>query len=118
MGQSTKTRANCSKMAEPNRSDSSSNEDIPRPLDMSKSQVNEENLFEEHGCKFCRNELMEQDPISRRGKFLPISNDDGIFQAHTDVRLDADFWNFELKVEMALLNAAMLAKADNARAES
>ncbi|KAA6371669.1 MAG: hypothetical protein EZS28_032802, partial [Streblomastix strix] len=136
MGQSTKTRANCSNMADPNGSESSSDEgpkragsplkekigqygygdcdtailsltqssssqDVTRPVDMSKYKVIEDDFMEEQGCKF-----------------LAIAKEDGIFQAHTDFRLDADFWDFESKEDMALWNAAILAEAAVARAES
>ncbi|KAA6366627.1 MAG: hypothetical protein EZS28_037847 [Streblomastix strix] len=153
MGQSTKTRANCSKMAEPNGSESSSDEgpkrtslplknkigkysqgkgdaaslsqtqssstsNTPWPVDLSKYKVIEDDFMEEQGCKVYQNELTEQVHIFRRGKFLAIVKDDGNFQAHTDARLDADFWDFESKEDMALWNAAILAEAAVARAEN
>ncbi|KAA6366934.1 MAG: hypothetical protein EZS28_037540, partial [Streblomastix strix] len=153
MGKSTKTRANCSKMAEPNGSESSSDEgpkracsplkdkigqygygdgdaailsltqssssqDVTRPVDMSKYKVIEDDFMEEQGCKVYWNELTGQVHIFRRGKFLAIAKEDGIFQAHTDVRLDADFWDFESKEDMALWKAAILAEAAVARAEN
>ncbi|KAA6361961.1 MAG: hypothetical protein EZS28_042512 [Streblomastix strix] len=154
MGQSTKTCTNCSKIAEPNGSESSSDEgpkrtssllkdkigqfgygesgaailsqtqsssssDIPRPVDMNKQKVIEDAFMEEQLCKIYWNELTEQDHIFRRGQFLAIAKIDGIFQAHTDVRLDVYLREFESKEDMALFwNAAILAEAAVARAES
>ncbi|KAA6357575.1 MAG: hypothetical protein EZS28_046898, partial [Streblomastix strix] len=69
------------------------------------------------GFKVYWNELTEQVHIFRHGKVLAIAKEDGIFRAHTDVRLDADFWGFESKEDMALWNAAILAEAAVARAE-
>ncbi|KAA6385957.1 MAG: hypothetical protein EZS28_018514 [Streblomastix strix] len=152
MGQSTKTHANCSNMAEPNGSESSSDEgpkracsplkdkigqygygdgdaailslmqfsssqDVTRPVDLSKYKVIEDEFMEEQGYKVYWNELTGQVHIFRRGKFLAIAKEDGIFQAHTDFRLDANFWDFESKEDMALWNAAILAEAAVARAE-
>ncbi|KAA6399049.1 MAG: hypothetical protein EZS28_005430 [Streblomastix strix] len=152
MGQSTKTRANCSKMAEPHGSElssdegpkracsllkdkigqysygygdvailsqpqSSSSSDIIKPVDMSKYKVIEDDFMEEQSCKVYWSELTGQVHIFRRGKFLSIAKEVGIFQAHTDVRLDADFGDFESKEDTALWNAAILAEAAVARAE-
>jgi hypothetical protein len=78
---------------------------------MSKYKVIEDDFMEEQGCKVYWNEQTGQVHIFRRGKFLAIAKEDGIFQAHTDVRLDADFWDFDSKEDMALWNAAILAEA-------
>ncbi|KAA6352974.1 MAG: hypothetical protein EZS28_051499 [Streblomastix strix] len=131
---------NCSKIAEPNGSESSSDEgpkracspmkdkigqygygdgdaailslaqssssyDVTKPVNMSKHKVIEDDFMEEQGCKLYWNEQTGQVHIFRRGKFLAIAMEDGIFQAHTDVRLDTDFWDFESKEVMALRNA-------------
>ncbi|KAA6366534.1 MAG: hypothetical protein EZS28_037939 [Streblomastix strix] len=126
-----KTRANCSKMAELNGSKSSSDEshrqaspplkdkiDISMPVDISLFKMIENDFIEEQGCKIYWDELIGQIHIFKGRKFLAITRDDGIFQAHTDVRLDVDFLDFESKEEIALSNAAILADADVARAQS
>ncbi|KAA6353728.1 MAG: hypothetical protein EZS28_050745, partial [Streblomastix strix] len=129
MGQSTKTSANCSKMAEPNGSNSLSDEGYrqaspplkdkivkhPKALDMSKYKVIEDEFMEEQNFKVYWVELTRQVHIFRRGMFLAIAKDYGIFQAHTDVLIDADFWDFESKEDMAFWSAVILAEVAVAR---
>ncbi|KAA6392867.1 MAG: hypothetical protein EZS28_011605 [Streblomastix strix] len=117
MGHSTKTLANCSKITEPNGSELSSDEGTKRACSPLKDKIGQYGYGEDIPRPVDKSKYKGLDNIFRRGKVLAIVKDDGIFQVHTDVRLDADFWYFESKKDMTLWNAAIFAEAAFTRAK-
>ncbi|KAA6391733.1 MAG: hypothetical protein EZS28_012737, partial [Streblomastix strix] len=112
MGQSTKTRANCSKMAEPNGSESSSDEGPKRTSSPLKDKIGQYGYGDGDSAILSQTQSSSSSDITRpvdMSKYKVIEDDFMEEQGCKD---------FELKEDIALLNAAILAEAAVARAES